>query len=60
LVNQLASARQAADASDGATAKARLQPLLNTVGQATPGQIRQEARDLLLLNAQALKGYVPH
>jgi len=54
LVNQLASARQAADASDGATAKARLQPLLNTVGQATPGQIRREARDLLLLNAQAL------
>ncbi|PYO75769.1 MAG: hypothetical protein DMD63_16065, partial [Gemmatimonadetes bacterium] len=54
LVNQLASARQAEDASDGTTAKARLQALLNAVGQATPGQIRQEAHDLLLLSARAL------
>ncbi len=59
LVNQLASARQAEDAQDGTTAKIRLQPLLDAVNRATPGQIRQEARDLLVLNAQALIANTP-
>jgi len=59
LVSQLASARQAEDASDGTTAKLRLQPLLDATGQATPGQIRQEARDLLLLTTQALIANTP-
>jgi len=59
LVNQLASARQAEDASDGTTAKLRLQPLRDAVSQATPGQIRQEARDLVLLNVQALIANTP-
>ena len=54
LVNQLASARQAQDAFDGTTAKIRLQPLLDAVNQATPGQIRQEARDVVLLNVRVL------
>src|SRR5712691_1390205 len=59
LVSQLASARQAQDASDGTTAKLRLQPLQDAVGQATPGQIRREARDLVLLNVQALIANTP-
>lgn len=59
LVAQLAAARQAQDASDGTTAKSRLQTLLGTLGQATSSQIRQEANDLVLLNAQALIANTP-
>jgi hypothetical protein len=59
LVSQLASARQAEDASDGTTAKLRLQPLLGAVSQATASQIRQEARDLVSLNVQALVANTP-
>ena len=59
LVSQLASARQAQDASDGTTAKLRLQPLRDAVNQATPGQIRQEARDLMRLNVESLIANVP-
>jgi len=60
LVNQLASARQAKDVSDSASTKARLQLLMDSAAQAAPGQIRQEARDLILLNAQALIAVPPN
>lgn len=59
LINQLASARQAADAGDGTLAKQRLQTLLATLAQSTPSQRRQEARDLAYWNAQALTASTP-
>ncbi len=59
LVKRLNSARQAQDASDGATAKLRLQSLLDATAQATSRQIRQEARDLVVLNTRALIVNIP-
>ena len=54
LVKRLASARRAQNASDGATVKLRLQSLLDAAARATSLQIRQEARDLVVLNTRAL------
>jgi hypothetical protein len=54
LVNQLASARRAADVSDAVATRASLQRLLDSAVQATLGQIRPEARDLVALNTRAL------
>lgn len=54
LVDQLASARQAKNVSDSARTKASLQLLMDLAARSTPGQIRQEARDLVLLNARAI------
>jgi hypothetical protein len=59
LVKRLASARQAQNASDGATVKLRLQSLLEATAQATSQQIRQEARDLVVLNTRALIVNIP-
>ncbi|MEW6258264.1 MAG: CARDB domain-containing protein, partial [Pseudomonadota bacterium] len=59
LVNQLASARQAVDAGDGTLAKQRLQTLLTTLAQSTSSQRRQEVRDLVYWNAQALIASTP-
>jgi hypothetical protein len=59
LVSQLASARQAVDAGDGTLAKQRLQTLLATLAQSTPSQRRQEARDLMYWNTQALTASTP-
>ncbi len=59
LINQLASARQAADAGDGTLAKQRLQTLLATLAQSTSSERRQEARDLVYWNTQALIASTP-
>jgi hypothetical protein len=54
LKGQLAAAREALDASDGTLAKARLQTLVEQADNAAATQIRTEARDLVVLNAQSL------
>ena len=59
LTAQLASARQALDAKDGALAKTWLQALINTINQSTPAQRGSEAFGLVLLNAQALLQNTP-
>ena len=59
LVTQLASARQALDATDGTLAKTRLQTLIQTVTQSTPAQRRREIFDLMFLNTQRLAQNLP-
>src|SRR5213593_2064193 len=59
LVSQLASARQALDATDGTLAKTRLQTLIQTITTSAPAQRRREVFDLVLLNAQRLKEATP-
>ena len=59
LVSQLASAREAFNATDGTEAKRRLDTLVQTITQSTPAQRRREVFDLVLLNAQRLKEATP-
>jgi hypothetical protein len=54
LTSQLASAREALDASDGTLAKSQLQTLIDQVTNSADSQRRVEVRDLVSLNAQAL------
>ncbi len=59
LVAQLADAREALEQLSGATAKERLQIVLDTLAQAAAGDLRSEARELIRLNAEVLIARTP-
>lgn len=55
LVNQLGSARQAAETHDGTLAKTHLNTLMQTISSSTSAQRREEVAALVLFNAEALR-----
>ncbi len=59
LTNQLASARDAFDASNPTLVNTRLQQLIGTISSSTPAQRNAEAHALVLLNAQRLFDSIP-
>jgi hypothetical protein len=54
LSAQLAEARSALDATDGTLAKTRLQPLVDTISNASASDMNAQAKQLLVLNTDSL------
>ncbi len=59
LTAQLASAREAFDASDSTLVNVRVQQLIDTISISTPAQRNAEAHALVLLNARRLFDSIP-
>jgi hypothetical protein len=59
LTAQLASAREAFEASDSTLVNVRVQQLIDTISNSTPAQRNAEAHALVLLNARRLFDSIP-